>query len=101
MSETIWHEYLGRVIRVFSDGELSELEIDGGVVGYIGFSDEIKKYSVYDEVETYGYCDTMIGAIEYYMDIEYKESIEVEVDVPKCRKCGDGGCWYCEPYRFL
>lgn len=96
----ICHDYLGRGVRVFQDDcGVYDLEIDGGICGEVYYDFENKKYSVHDGAEGYGWHDSINEAIEYYMDIEYKENLEV--DVPKCIKCGDGGCFHCEPYRFL
>lgn len=90
----------------FEDGSgWYDLRVNGTAEVNIVHNEDDGKYSAYDGVDGYGWHDTIKQAVKYYMDSLYgyhnpfgEDDDDYEVS---CTNCGDGGCWHCEPSRFI
>jgi hypothetical protein len=108
--------YYGREIRiskdtVFMNGDL-DLHVDGIHMANIMTDEEQTEYSCYDGVDGYFWYPTPKEAVKKFMDEHFSypslgystddegEPIDDYEEI-SCRTCGDGGCWHCEPYRFI
>lgn len=82
-----------------------DLRVDGRAEVNIVYNEDMNKYSSYDGVEGCGWYDTIKEAVKSYMDYTYRYKNpygdEDEYYEPSCSACGDGGCFHCEPHRFL
>ena len=91
-------------VRQYTDMEM-ELCVNGIAEVDIYFNEDDNKYSAYDGVDGYGWHKTIKQAVKAYMDYtySYKNPFGNEDDYyePSCSNCGDGGCWHCQPHRFL
>lgn len=99
--------YYRKTVEVHSHG-------DGWFDLYVNGIDEVNicpnpdegEYSAYDGVDGYGWYDTVKKAVKGYMDYKYRyinplDGNEDDCYDVSCSNCGDGGCFYCEPHRFL
>lgn len=81
-----------------------ELYLDGNFEVDIYYNEDNNNYSAYDGVDGYGWYGSIKEVVKSYMDhtCRYK-TIDDGDDYyePSCSNCGDGGCLYCEPHRFL
>ncbi|MFJ7982295.1 hypothetical protein ACIQ1D_18715 [Lysinibacillus xylanilyticus] len=59
------------------------------------------QYACHDGATGYGWYDTIKKAVKSYMNQTYRYPSDEEYYEPSCTNCGDGGCFHCEPYRFL
>lgn len=78
------------------------LYVDGKEeVDIVSNTKEDGTYSAYDGVTGYGWYSNIKGAIKSYMDNNFRYDTDEEYYEPNCTNCGDGGCFYCEPHRFI
>lgn len=67
----------------------------------IHYDEEDKEYSAHDGAEGYGWYKTIKEAVKNYMDSEFRYPSDDVYDEISCSNCRDGGCFYCEPHRYL
>lgn len=73
------------------------------------FKDDEFKYHTKEQIESFieffGYHDVIVTDIRELLEKNYWTRPKLEVRVPlrgpDCSYCGDGGCPYCEPWRFI
>lgn len=60
------------------------------------------EYTAYDGLDGNGWYTNIKKCVKAYMDVNYRYSIDTDdYDDVSCTNCGDGGCMYCEPNRFM
>lgn len=77
------------------------IHLDGVEVANVIYNDDMEKYSSYDGVDGCGWYDNIKKAVKSFMDSNYRYPTDVEYYEASCSNCGDGGCMYCEPHRFI